>query len=88
MSASIGAQLCTAPVSILLFGECRPGGIIASVIVSPLASWFVTGGIAGLTGVLILPFLLKPVGVIMNCLYTVIRRLVMLFAGIPGIILQ
>ncbi|MBQ0166972.1 MAG: ComEC/Rec2 family competence protein [Treponema sp.] len=88
VSASIGAQLCTAPVSILLFGECRPGGIIASVIVSPLASWFVTGGIAGLTGVLILPFLLKPVGVIMNCLYTVIRRLVMLFAGIPGIILQ
>lgn len=85
VSASVGAQLCTAPVSILLFGECRPGGIIASVIVSPLASWFVTGGISGLVAVLLLPFLLHPVGAIMNYLYTLIRRLVMLFGGIPGI---
>lgn len=85
VSASVGAQLLTAPVSLLLFGECRPGGIIASVIVSPLASWFVTGGILGIAGVLILPFLLTPVGVIIKHLYALIRRLVMLFARIPGI---
>lgn len=85
VSASVGAQLLTAPVSLLLFGECRPGGIIASVIVSPLASWFVTGGILGIAGVLILPFLLPPVGVIIKYLYALIRRLVMLFARIPGI---
>lgn len=85
VSASVGAQLLTTPVSLLLFGECRPGGIIASVIVSPLSSWFVTGGIIGIVAVLVLPFLLRPVGVIMNCLYIMIRRLVMLFARIPGI---
>lgn len=87
VSASVGAQILTAPVSLLLFGECRPGGIIASVIVSPLASWFVTGGICALAGVLIIPFLLQPVGVIMNCLYTLIQYLVIMFAQIPGIVL-
>ena len=85
VSASIGAQLCTAPVSILLFGECRPGGIIASVVVSPLASWFVTGGIVALLLILVFPFLLHPVGVIMNYVYSLIRWLVMKFAAIPGI---
>lgn len=85
VSASAGAQLLTAPVSLILFGECRPGGVVASVIISPLASWFVTGGICALITVLILPFLLKPVGVIMNYLYTLIRQLVTLFARIPGI---
>lgn len=85
VSASVGAQLLTTPVSLLLFGECRPGGIIASVIVSPVSSWFVTGGIIGIVLVLVLPFLLRPVGVIMNSLYIIIRRLVLLFARIPGI---
>lgn len=85
VSASLGAQLCTAPVSIILFGECRPGGIIASVVVSPLASCFVTGGIVSLAVILAFPFLLHPVGVIMNYVYSLIRRFVMQFAAIPGI---
>lgn len=85
VSASVGAQLLTTPVSLLLFGECRPGDIIASVIVSPLSSWFVTGGIIGIVAILVIPFLLRPVGVIMNYLYIITSRLVMLFARIPGI---
>ena len=85
VSASAAAQLFTAPVSLKLFGTFMPGGIAASVAVSPLVTLFMYSGIACIALCMCIPFLVVPAGYVMNVIFTIIKSSVMLFARIPGI---
>lgn len=85
LSASIGAQLFTAPITISLFGTLMPIGIIASLIVSPLALFFLVFGFISLCISLLFPFILYPIGDIINVLYWIIEVIVLWFAQFPPI---
>lgn len=85
LSSSAGAQVCTAPVSLKLFGTVMPGGILASVVLSPAVTVFMYAGLGLIVLCLLCPFFAAPSGFIMNALYAVIKILVKTFARIPGI---
>lgn len=85
LSASAGAQFFTLPITITSFGSVVPAAIIASAVVSPIASAFVTSGIVAIAFVLAMPFLLQPVGCIISMLYNVLSGIVRFFARIPCI---
>lgn len=88
ISSSVGAQIATAPVSIVLFGTLVPGGIIASACVSPFVSGFMTLAVAGIFLSLLMPFLSPVFCFIMNKYYTVISVMVDAFALIPSIVFK
>lgn len=88
LSSSVGAQLTTAPISIVFFGCFMPCGILASVVVSPLVSIFIFIGMFSIIICLIMPFLSPLFGSIMNILYSIIDVTVSLFALVPPIILK
>lgn len=83
LAASLGAQIATFPVSAVAFGTVVPAAVIASAVVSPIASVFVTSGIVAIAFALSMPFLLQPVGCIINMLYNVLSSAVRFFAGFP-----
>ncbi len=85
LSASIGAQICTAPVTITLFGTIMPIGIVSSVIVSPLALGFLVLGFFSIVISMAIPFLLLPIGDIINLVYRVLEFTVLWFAQFPSI---
>lgn len=84
-SASIGAQLFTLPITIAMSGSIVTVSVLASSLVSPLASLFVSGGIISIIFVLIMPFLLMPLGYIITLFYNAISYIVRFFAGFPCI---
>ena len=85
LAASLGAQIATFPVTAAAFSTVVPAAVIASAVVSPVASVFVTSGIVAIAFVLAMPFLLQPVGCIINVLYNVLSGAVRFFAGFPRI---
>lgn len=85
LSASIGAQICTAPVTAMLFGTIMPIGIIASVVMSPFALGFLVFGFAGIVICAIMPFLLYPFGYIIQYVYSLLEQMVLWFAQFPSI---
>lgn len=85
LSASAAAQVCTAPVTLRLFGCLMPGGIVASAVVSPLVTYFLYAGLCGIVLCLALPFLSPVVGGALNLLYGLIRAAALFFARFPVI---
>ncbi len=85
LASSCGAQLFTAPVTVLMFGKLMPAGIISSVFVSPVVIIFLYTGLAGTFLCLLMPFLNGLFNGIMNCLYGLLKTMVMIFALIPPI---
>ena len=83
VSASVGAQVFSAPVTLLTLGTMMPGGVIASVVVSPLVSAFMTVGIVSVIASLLWAPLGEPLGHLVNLLYTLVVVPVKLFARIP-----
>lgn len=83
ISSSLGAQFITSPICLLGFGTCSPFGVIASVVVSPLASIFLSFGIFALILSLFIPFLLSPFGCIMSMFYAILTWIVGFFAKFP-----
>lgn len=77
---SASAQAATAPVALSLFGKVMPVGIVASVVVSPLITVFLYFGLSGIVLCLVLPFLSGPFSDIMNCIYNIIKLLVLFFS--------
>ncbi len=88
LAASAGAQAATCPVTLYLFGAVMPVGIIASVVVSPLVSAFMTLALAGVACCLAMPFLSPLFGCILKLLYNVIACAVPLFARVPPFVVQ
>lgn len=88
LTASLGAQIFTAPISIMLFGAIMPIGIISSIIIGPLVLVYLVCGIIFLCLCAIMPFLLYPLSGIINAFYTVIVYCVQVFALAPAIIFK
>ncbi len=86
LSAAIGAQLCTSPVTISLFGTLMPIGILSSVIVSPIALAFLVIGIFCILICIAIPFLLYPIGDIISGIYWFLEWIVLWFAQFPPIL--
>ncbi len=86
LSAAIGAQICTSPITVALFSRLTPIGILSSVIVSPLALSFLMIGFFCITVSMAIPFLLYPFGVIIQMMYSVLEYVVLWFAQFPPII--
>lgn len=85
VSASVGAQVFTAPVSIRLFGEFMPVGIIASVVVSPLITVFLTVSLFMILFCALIPGAAGLCGKLLNAFYSVIVFFVQGFAQCPSI---
>lgn len=85
VSASVGAQIFSTPVTLLSLGTMMPGGIIASVVVSPLVSLFMTVGVGAIILSLLWAPLGEPLGHLVNLLYTCLIIPVKLFARIPAL---
>ncbi|MGI5091737.1 ComEC/Rec2 family competence protein [Treponema socranskii] len=83
LSASLGAQTLTAPVTLSLFGTFMPVGIVATALVSPLVTVFVYAGIVCIALSLALPFFAPFAGAVMNAIYGLIKLLVLFFARAP-----
>ncbi len=83
VSASVGAQIFSAPVTLVSLGTVMPGGIVASVVVSPLVSLFMAVGVVSIILSLLCPPLGGPLGHLVNLLYTLVTIPVRLFAKIP-----
>ncbi len=83
LSASLGAQTLTAPVTLSLFGTFMPVGIVATALVSPLITVFIYAGIVCIALSLALPFFAPFAGAVMNAIYGLIKLLVLFFARAP-----
>lgn len=79
LASSVAAQTSTAGISYYFFGKIMPIGIIAALPISPLVTIFIYAGMAGTLICLALPILSAPINAIMNCLYQVIKTLVLIF---------
>lgn len=84
-SASFGAQVLTAPVTLGTFGYLVPGGIPASLVVSPLISVFFTVGVVCIVLAMVFPILIPMLGVIVKLLYTFAVIPVNFFSKIPAL---
>lgn len=86
LAASISAQTATSPISLLLFRTLTPGGIIASLAVSPLVNLFMTLSVFSICICLAMPFLSPVFCFIMNVIYKIISFLVGMFSYIPPVV--
>jgi len=84
-SASIGAFIATAGVTAWFFSDIRPVGILAGLILAPLATVFMVLSVAWLG----LDFILSPLsflpGKILSLLYRLMEKTAALAAAVPGI---
>ncbi|GHT91459.1 competence protein ComEC [Spirochaetia bacterium] len=84
-TASLGAFITTAVVSVYYFGELRLIGIVAGLIIVPLTTVFMIGALLWLVLSFCLPVLTVPLGMGLSFLYRVLDTLVRLAARAPGL---
>lgn len=83
ISASVGAQTATAPLIAAIFGTLYPIGIVSSLIITPLITLFMTGGLAAL----VIPFS-SVTGILylgLDYVYNFILILLRLASRVPGL---
>jgi competence protein ComEC len=85
LSASLGAFIATAGVSAWFFTSLRPVGILAGLVLAPLASVFMILSIAWLGLDLIMPVLSFLPGKALSLLYLLMEKIAALAAAAPGI---
>ncbi|MFC1238171.1 ComEC/Rec2 family competence protein [Treponema vincentii] len=85
ISASVGAQLFTAPIVISAIGNIAAAGVIASCAVSPLVSVFLIAGLICIPLALIFPFTSPLLGYGLNAAYRIIFASADFFACLPVI---
>ncbi len=83
VSASIGAQFFTAPVSLKLMNTFAPVGIISTVVISPLINIFIYFGLFLIIICLIFPFLVPAAAFFLKIIYNLIALIVSIFAKFP-----
>ena len=88
LSASFGAFVVTAGITVFYFDILYPAGIIAGVILAPLATPFMVGSILWLILDLISPAISSVLNLPLSLLYTLMERVASLAAYIPGITLN
>lgn len=85
ISASIGAQVITAPVALKVFGFYNPSSILSTLTVSPFVTIFMYSGIALFLMSLLMPFTAQINGTIMNYIYRCIIFLINIWKFIPPV---
>jgi competence protein ComEC len=85
VSASLGAFIATAGVSAWFFSHLRPVGILAGLVLAPLATVFMTLSIAWLGVDFIIPALSFLPGKVLSLLYRLMEKTAALAAAMPGI---
>lgn len=80
LASSAGAQIITAPLSLKIFGFFSPAGIIATVFVSPLVSFFIYSGLLVFILSLAFPFLSSAGAIFMNFVYNLTGKAVFIFS--------
>jgi len=88
LTASIGAQVMTTPVVAAATGVLTPVGILASCIVSPLASVFLVAGLGLVFAAVVFPPAAHFCGIALDMLYRTIELPVRLFASVPVLELE
>lgn len=83
LSASTGAQIFTAPISLKIFGSFCPIGIIATTIVSPIVTIFIYSGLILIVLCLIFPIFQGPSAIFVNFEYTILSFAVKIFSHAP-----
>lgn len=83
LASSAGAQIITAPLSLKIFGVFSPAGIIATVFVSPLVSFFIYSGLLVFILSLAFPFLSSAGAIFMNFVYNLTGKAVFIFSLFP-----
>lgn len=86
VGVSVGAWAFTAPISIVLFGQFAPIGILSSPILSPLVAVFTVTSLVCIALSFAMPFLLTPLGSIIRALYALLEHAVMYFARFKPIV--
>lgn len=83
ISASTGAQIFTAPISLKLMNSFAPIGIISTVVISPLITVFIYSGLFLIIICLIFPFFVPAAAFFLKIIYTLIAFIVSIFAKFP-----
>ena len=86
LSSSIGAILVTIPVCAVIWGYITPIGIISTIFISPLVTFFLIFGLISVIICLIFPFFTYPLGTILQIVYYLIDNVATFFAKVPPII--
>ncbi|GHU88749.1 competence protein ComEC [Spirochaetia bacterium] len=86
LTASLGAFIATAAVSVYCFGELRPIGIAAGLFIVPLTTVFMIGALLWLALSFFIPVLTAPLGMGLSFLYRVLDALVSFSAKAPGLV--
>jgi len=85
LSASLGAFIATAGVTAWFFADLRPVGILAGLILAPLATIFMVLSIAWLGLDFIIPALSSLLGKVLSMLYWLMEKIAALSAAVPGV---
>ena len=83
ISASVGAQLFTAPVVVTAIGSIAAAGVAASCVVSPLVSVFLIAGLICIPLALLCPPISPLLGYGLNAAYRIIFAAADFFARLP-----
>jgi competence protein ComEC len=88
LSASLGAFIATAAVSIRTFEILQPAGILTSLLVAPLATVFMLGAIAWIVLNLISPALSPLLSHPLSLLYSLMEKIAFVSAKMPGVVMK
>ena len=83
ISASTGAQIFTAPISLKLMNSFAPIGVISTVVISPLITIFIYSGLVLIIICLIFPFFVPAAAFFLKIIYNLIAFIVSIFAKFP-----
>ncbi|GHT68986.1 hypothetical protein FACS1894110_17620 [Spirochaetia bacterium] len=85
LTASLGAFVATAAVSVYYFNTLRPIGIVAGLLIVPLTTVFMIGALIYLALSFCIPALTAPLGMGLSFLYRILDALVSFAARAPGL---
>jgi competence protein ComEC len=86
LAVSIGAQLGVTPVMLHHFGQFSPLGVVANLLVVPLAGLLTAGGVLTLAVATVSDTLARPLFQSLWLLLVLLRLIVRAFAALPGAI--
>jgi competence protein ComEC len=88
LSASLGAFIATAAISVSVFEVLRPTGILSSLLVAPLATVFMLVSLAWIALNLISPALSPLLSHPLSLLYLLMEKVASVSAKLPGVVMK
>jgi competence protein ComEC len=88
LSASLGAFIATAALSLSVFEVLRPAGILTSLLAAPLATVFMLGSLAWIAVNLISPALSPLLSYPLSLLYSLMEKIAFVSAKLPGMVMK